>query len=126
MVAVGVGDEDRLDRLALDRREDRGEMVFVAGTRVEDGDCAPPQNIGARAVEGEGRRVRRDQTADERRELSDFARRRLPRIGEKLGFLVLGHALSSFPPCDVRSPCHDIPPRIRREGDRPVKPLETP
>ena len=22
------------------------------------------------------------------------------------------------PPCDVRSPCHDIPPRIRREGDR--------
>ena len=98
MVAVGVGDEDRLDRLALDRRKDRGEMVFVAGPRVEDSDCAAPQNIGARAGKGEGRRVRRDQPADERREPSDFARRRLPRIGEKLGFLVLGHALGSFRP----------------------------
>ncbi len=98
MVAVGVRDEDRLDRLALDRRKDRGEMIFVAGARVQDSDCATTQNIGASAGKGEGRRVRRDQPADERRKPSDVARRRLPRIGEKLGFLVLGHALGSFRP----------------------------
>ena len=67
MVAVRVGDEDRLDRLAVDRREDRGEMAFIAGTRIEECDRALPKNIGAGAGKGEGRRIRRNQTTDERR-----------------------------------------------------------
>ncbi len=95
---MGVGDEDGLDRLAFDRREDRREMAFVAGARIEDRDRALPENVGAGAVEGERRGVRGDEAAHERREPGDLARRRLPRVGEQVGFVLVSHALRSSGP----------------------------
>ena len=40
VIAMGMGDEDRLDLFALDRREDRREMGFVGRARIDDRDCA--------------------------------------------------------------------------------------
>ncbi len=51
---MSVGDEDRLDLLACDRRQDRCEMQRVGGARIDDGDRALADDVGAGAVEGEG------------------------------------------------------------------------
>ena len=54
VVAMGVGDEDGLDPLALHRRQQRPEMRLVVRTRIDDRDRAFADDIGAGAVEGEG------------------------------------------------------------------------
>ena len=40
VIAMGMGDEDRFDRLALDRGQDRREMRLVGGARIDDRDRA--------------------------------------------------------------------------------------
>ena len=95
---MGMGDENGLDPLALDRREDRGEVGVVAGARIDHGDFALADDIGAGAVEGEGRGVRRDEAAHERGKAGQRARRRLPRIGEEFGFLLVSHSRTPSPP----------------------------
>ena len=89
---MGVGDQDGLDPLALDRRKDRREMGRVRWARIDDGDRALADNIGAGAVEGEGGGVRRDEAAHARRKPRQFARRRLPRIGEQVRFAFISHS----------------------------------
>ena len=92
VIAMGMGDEDRLDCLALDRVEDRLEMRIVVRSRIDDRDRASADDIGAGAVEGERRGVRRDEAAHQRRKPGQRARRRLARGGYGNGFVVIvGH-----------------------------------
>ena len=67
VIAMGMGDENGLDPLAVDRGEQRGEMRIVVGARIDDRDLALAHDIGAGAIEGEGRGVRRHQAAHHRR-----------------------------------------------------------
>ena len=92
VIAMGVGDEDRFDSLALDRGEDRGEMRIVLRSRIDDCDRASADDVGARAVEGEGRGVRRDEASNQRRNPGQRPRRRLARCGDGNRFaFVVGH-----------------------------------
>ena len=94
MIAMGVRDEDGLDPLAVNRGEQRGEMRIVVGARIDNRDPPLAHDIGAGAVEGEGRGVRRHQAAHHRRKLGQSARGRLARGNEKVGLaLVVGHRL---------------------------------
>ncbi len=84
VIAMGMGDENGLDPLAVNRGQQRREMRIVAGARIEDRDASATQNIRAGAVEGEGRGVRRHKAAHHRRNLGQSTLRRLARGNEKV------------------------------------------
>ena len=66
-------------------------MEVVVGARIDDRDRAAPDDIGAGAIEREGRGVRRDQPPHQRREPGERPRRSLPRVGEEIRFALVGH-----------------------------------
>ena len=72
-------------------------MGVVAGARIDDGDFALADDIGAGAVEGERRGVWRDEAAHERGKAGQRARRGLTRIGEEIGFRLVSLS-RSLPP----------------------------
>ena len=64
-------------------------MRIVVRARIDDRDLALADDIGAGAVEGEGRGVRRDEAAHHRRKPGHGARRRLARGGRQVGFALV-------------------------------------
>ena len=104
VIAMGMGDEDRLHPLALDRGQDRREMRFVGRARIDDRDRAVPQDIGAGAVEGEGRGVRRNEAAHKRRKPGQRPRGRLPGVGEEIGFALVSHFHAPVTPHKAQRP----------------------
>src|SRR6266852_1623032 len=65
--AKSVRDQDVRDRLAAQCAEQRLDMPGNLRPRVDDRDLAMSDDVGARALEGEGAGVARDDAADERR-----------------------------------------------------------
>ena len=63
MVAVGMGDDDVANPLALDGREEGVDMGFVRRARIDDRDFAGADDVAARAGEGVGRGVAGDEAA---------------------------------------------------------------
>ena len=104
VIAMGMGDEDRLDLFALDRGEDRREMGSVSRARIDDRDRAVADDIGAGAVEGEGRGVRRDEAAHKRGEPGQGAWGRLPGVGEEIRFALVSHSYAPFTPHKAQRP----------------------
>ena len=60
VIAMGVGHQQMRDGLALERVEQRVDVLGEIGPGIDDGDIAPAQHVGAGAVPGEGARVARD------------------------------------------------------------------
>ena len=68
MVAMGMGDEDRRDRLALQPVEQGLDMGGQVGAGVDDRHLAFADHIGAGAGEGERPGIGRDDAPDQRRD----------------------------------------------------------
>ena len=67
MVEMGMRDNDMAHRFAVERRHDCLDMRLVRRPRVDDRDLALADDVGPRAVEGEGARVAGDDAAHQRR-----------------------------------------------------------
>ncbi len=68
MIEMRVRDQDMRDGLAAQRAEQRRDMRSELRPRVDHGDLAMSDDVGARALEGERAGVARDDAADERRQ----------------------------------------------------------
>lgn len=66
VVAMGVGAEDRRDRAAADRVEQRSEMRRVVRAGIDHRHILPAHQIGLRAGIGEGRRIGRQHARHQR------------------------------------------------------------
>ena len=64
---MGMGDDQRLDRLVAQRMKHRVDMFSDIGTRIDDGYLAVADDIGAGAMKGERARIARDDPPDIRR-----------------------------------------------------------
>ena len=65
---MGVGDEDVGNRSVAGGGEDRIEMGGVVRAGVDDGERVAADEVGTGAVKGEGRGVRREHPAHQRRQ----------------------------------------------------------
>jgi hypothetical protein len=77
VVAVRVGDEDRLDRPAGDRRQQRVQMRGIVGAGVDHREVAGADEVGLRAAVGVRRGIGRQHASDERFELDRLAGRKI-------------------------------------------------
>lgn len=66
MVEMGVRHEDMGDGFALERALQRVDVLRKVGAGIDQRHLAAANDVGARALEGEGARIARDDPADER------------------------------------------------------------
>jgi hypothetical protein len=70
---VSVGDEDVANALAVKRLQQRLDVLFISWARINDSHVTSADHIGARAVEGELRRVATHHAAKQRRDIDHLA-----------------------------------------------------
>ena len=113
VITVGVGDKDRLDPLVRGRRQDRSEVARVGGARIDDGDSALADDVGAGPVEGESGGVRRDETPSPSRKVLSVPAAAAAANRRRVRCALVRHSPGSFSALNgcVRpwSPCHDRP-----------------
>ncbi len=131
VVAVGVGDEDRVDRFAVEGGEQGRPVLRMVRAGIDHRDAAVPDDVGAGAALGEGPGIRADQPPDQRRHrLDPAARRRLAQEGgRRLGRLGLAHRTVSRGIDDESGLAGTLPPvegaipvRCRRPAPRVSRP----
>ena len=66
MIHMGMGNQNMGDRLACERLSERCDVLFNHGPRVDDGNLAMTDDIGACAVKGKSRGVARGHAANKR------------------------------------------------------------
>ena len=102
MIAVGVADEDMADRAAGYGTQERRLMRFVDGAWIDQRQRIFANQVGVRAVKGEGARIVDGDTLDIRRNIDGFAIMRRKYRCRKRGSLIGIYLLCGFRRIAVR------------------------